>query len=307
MESFIKVVFTADFLFTAIRVMTPILYAALACMVFYKGGVDAIGTEGIMLICSLAGVLGGYYTQNFIMGLLTAAVVGAITACLFVYVTNKWKTNEILAGISLNTLAGGLTIFVLYYITGEKGSTQSLASPVAPSINIPLLKDIPILGTILSGHNLLTYMGFLLVIVLYFVIYKTPLGLRIRSVGENATAAKSVGINVIKYKYITGILAGSLAGLGGAFMSMGYVSNFSRDMIAGRGFIGMAAEGMGRGTPIGVMLSSFLFGVADSLAIRIQMLNAPARLVQAIPYVVTIVVISVYSYIELKKKSMKKG
>lgn len=307
MESFIKVVFTADFLFTAIRVMTPILYAALACMVFYKGGVDAIGTEGIMLLCSLAGVLGGYYAKSYVIGLLTSMAVGAISAFLFVYATNIWKIDEILAGISLNTLAGGLTIFVLYYITGEKGSTQSLASPVAPSINIPLLKDVPFLGTIFSGHNLLTYLGLILVVVLFYLIYKTPLGLRIRSVGENATAAKSVGINVIKYKYITGIIAGSLAGLGGAFMSMGYVSNFSRDMVAGRGFIGMAAEEMGRGYPLGVLLSSLLFGVADSLATRIQMLNVPARLVQAIPYVVTIVVISIYSYIELKKKKMKKG
>lgn len=307
MESFIKVVFTADFLFTAIRVMTPILYAALACMVFYKGGVDAIGTEGIMLLCSLAGVLGGYYAKSYVIGLLTSMAVGAISAFLFVYATNIWKIDEILAGISLNTLAGGLTIFVLYYITGEKGSTQSLASPVAPSINIPLLKDVPFLGTIFSGHNMLTYLGLILVVVLFYLIYKTPLGLRIRSVGENATAAKSVGINVIKYKYITGIIAGSLAGLGGAFMSMGYVSNFSRDMVAGRGFIGMAAEEMGRGYPLGVLLSSLLFGVADSLATRIQMLNVPARLVQAIPYVVTIVVISIYSYIELKKKKMKKG
>lgn len=307
MESFIKVVFTADFLFTAIRVMTPILYAALACMVFYKGGVDAIGTEGIMLLCSLAGVLGGYYAKSYVIGLLTSMAVGAISAFLFVYATNIWKIDEILAGISLNTLAGGLTIFVLYYITSEKGSTQSLASPVAPSINIPLLKDVPFLGTIFSGHNMLTYLGLILVVVLFYLIYKTPLGLRIRSVGENATAAKSVGINVIKYKYITGIIAGSLAGLGGAFMSMGYVSNFSRDMVAGRGFIGMAAEEMGRGYPLGVLLSSLLFGVADSLATRIQMLNVPARLVQAIPYVVTIVVISIYSYIELKKKKMKKG
>ena len=303
MADIIQVVFNTDFFFTTIRVMTPVLYAAMACMVFYKGGVDAIGTEGIMLLCSLAGVLGGYFTGSAFLGVVIAFAAGAFFACLYTFVVLRLGSEAILAGIALNTLASGLTIFVLYYVTGEKGSTQSLNSPVCPSVDIPLLKDIPILGEILSGHNILTYVAVLLVIVLFFLIYKTPTGLRIRTVGENPQAARSMGIHVRKYRYLTSIIAGGLAGMGGAFMSMAYVSNFSREMIAGRGYIGMAAEGMGRGTPLGVLLSSIIFGAADSLATRLQMLNVPARLVQALPYAITIIAIAIYSYIRTQRKA----
>lgn len=282
--------------------MTPVLFAALACMVFTKGGIDSIGTEGIMLMCSLAGVLGSYYTKNPFLGMLTAMIVGSLLSCLFGYVTLSLKSEPVLAGIALNTLASGLTIFIIYFVTGEKGSTQSLMSTNMPNIHIPIIKDIPILGEVLSGHNFLTYLGLLLTLVLFYFIYKTPTGLRIRSVGENPEAAKSVGINVFKYKYIALVIAGSLAGLGGAFMSMGYVSFFSKEMVAGRGFIGMAAESMGRGTPIGVLLSSLLFGVADSLAIRLQLLNIPVQLIQTLPYVITIVAIAIYSYSRAEKK-----
>lgn len=302
MSNLFDIVFSADFLFTTIRVMTPVLFAALACMVFTKGGIDSIGTEGIMLMCSLAGVLGSYYTKNPFLGMLTAMIVGSLLACLFGYVTLSLKSEPVLAGIALNTLASGLTIFIIYFVTGEKGSTQSLMSANMPNIHIPILKDIPILGEVLSGHNFLTYLGLLLTLVLFYFIYKTPTGLRIRSVGENPEAAKSVGINVFKYKYIALVIAGSLAGLGGAFMSMGYVSFFSKEMVAGRGFIGMAAESMGRGTPIGVLLSSLLFGVADSLAIRLQLLNIPVQLIQTLPYVITIVAIAIYSYSRAEKK-----
>jgi len=296
MGEFLKTILTPEYIFTIIRVMTPILFAALACMVFTKGGIDSIGIEGIMLLCAMAGSVGSYFTQSALGGIIVAILAGIIVSFLFGYVTLQLKSVEILAGIAINTLASGLTIFVIYYVAGEKGSTQSLASPTIPNIKIPGLEQIPILGQILSGHNLLTYVAIILTIVLAFLFYRTPLGLRIRSIGENPQAAASVGINVMKYKYITLTIAGTLAGLGGAFMSMGYVSFFSKEMIAGRGFIGMAAEAMGRGNPYGILASSFLFGLADSFAIRLQMLKFPAQLIQTLPYVITIIAISVYSY-----------
>ena len=302
MDNMLDVILSTDFFFTAIRVMTPILFAALACMVFTKGGIDSIGTEGIMLMCALAGPLGSYATKGAFGGVVIAMLIGAALACLFGYVTISLKSEPVLAGIALNTLASGLTIFVIYYATGEKGSTQSLASPTVPNIEIPLLNEIPLLGQVFSGHSVLTYLGLLIMILLGFFIYKTPAGLRIRSVGENPQAAKSVGISVIKYKYMALIMAGALCGLGGAYMSMSYVSFFSKEMIAGRGFIGMAAESMGRGTPWGVTLSALLFGAADSLAIRLQLLQLPAQLIQTIPYVITIAAIAIYSYSRSKQK-----
>lgn len=302
MSAFLQTILTPDFVFTVIRVMTPILFAALSCMVFTKGGIDSIGIEGIMLICSMTGPVFSYLTQSAVGGVIGAVVTGILLAFLFGYVTLQLKAVEILAGIALNTMASGLTIFVIYYVAGEKGSTQSLFSPVVPNIEIPVLSSIPVLGDILSGHNILTYLAILLTFVLAYVFYSTPLGLRIRSVGENAQAAASVGINVMKYKYITLAIAGTLAGLGGAFMSMGYVSFFSKEMIAGRGFIGMAAEAMGMGNPFGIFLASGLFGIADSLAVRLQLLNFPAQLIQTIPYMITILAISIYSYKRSKRE-----
>jgi len=296
MGDFFSTIFTSDYIFTIIRVMTPILFAGLACMTFTKGGIDSIGIEGIMLLSAMAGSVGSYFTQSAFGGVLIAIGCGILTAFLFGYVTLQLRSVEILAGIAINTLASGLTVFVIYYVAGEKGSTQSLMSPTVPNVALPVIKEIPVLGNVLSGHNLLTYAALILTLLLAFLFYRTPLGLRIRSVGENPQAASSVGINVMKYKYITLVIAGTLAGLGGAFMSMGYVSFFSKEMIAGRGWIGMAAEAMGRGNPFGIFASSCLFGLADSMATQLQMLNIPAQLVQTLPYVITIVAISVYSY-----------
>ena len=305
MINILQQVFNLDYFFTTIRVMSPILFASLACLMFYKGGVDAIGTEGIMLMSSLAGVVGGYYTNNVYAGVLCGMLFGAFISIVYVFMTNWMIANEILVGISVNTLSSGLTIFVLYLLTGEKGTSQKIPSPIVPNIDIPIIKDIPVIGKILSGHSLLTYISLLMVVLVYILLYKTSIGLRIRAVGRNPGAAESVGINVIKTRYLSAAIAGALAGLGGVFMSMSYISNFTRDMVAGRGFIGMAAEGMGRGQPLGVLLSSLLFGAVDSFAIRLQGLNLPVRLVQSIPYVITIIIITVYSYVDLKRKKRR--
>lgn len=136
-----SVILSPDFLFTSIRVMTPILFAAMACMVFVKGGIDPIGTEGIMLSCALAGPVGGYFTHSALGGVIFAMAVGVVLAFVFGYFTLILNTNPVLAGIALNTLSGGLTVFTTYYLTGNKGSTQSLKSPVMPEIRIPLIKD----------------------------------------------------------------------------------------------------------------------------------------------------------------------
>lgn len=301
MDGLVGVIFSTDFVFTTIRVMTPVLFAALACMVYGKGGIDAIATEGIMLISALAGVLGSYFTHSAFGGVLSAIFIGIIMSMIFGYITISLGSEPILAGIAVNTFAAGITIFIIYLLTGSKGSTQSLNNKVVPNIDLIFIKDIPILGDILSGHNVLTYLAIILVAVLAVFIYRTPTGLRIRTVGENEQSARSVGINVMKYQYIALTVAGTMAGLGGAFMSLGYVSFFSRDMIAGRGFIGMAAESMGRGTPIGILASSVLFGMADSLAIRLQLLNVPPQLIQLLPYLITILAIAIYSYTKMNK------
>lgn len=298
------IIFTTDFAFMVFRVTTPILFTALGAMISRRAGIMNISLEGMMLVGALFGVIGSTYTQNALIGVLCAVAASLLLSLVFAYFVLKLKSDLILTGIALNLMASGGTVFLLSILCGDKGVSTSMASKVVPSVEIPLIKSIPVLGKILSGHNILTYVALLSVIVVYVLINKSPLGLRIRSVGENPDAAESVGISVVKTRFIALMITGILSGLGGAFMSMGYVSWFARDMAAGRGYIALAAQNLGKATPIGTCLSSFLFGIADALSSSLQILSVPAEFIQMIPYVTTVIGLIVYSA-GRRKKSKK--
>ena len=295
MMEFLRVIFTTEFGFGVLRVTTPILFAALAALVTDRAGVINIALEGIMLIAALTGVIFSAMFQSAWLGLLMALILGALTGMLLGYFHLRLKTNIILAAVALNLIASGGTIFILYLIAGDKGISSSLASLTLPKIPIPLLEKVPVIGPILSGHNVLTYFALLSVFLMHFFINKTPLGMRIRAVGENPEAADSVGISVKRTQFIALTLSGFIAAFGGAYMSMGYVSWFSRDMTAGRGFIALAAEAMGGASPIGSFFTSLLFGFFDALSNSLQLLRVPAEFVQMIPYVATVVGLVIYT------------
>ncbi|GGF61467.1 ABC transporter permease [Paenibacillus albidus] len=305
MNSLLNVIFTTDFAFSLLRVTTPILFAALGALISNRAGIINIGMEGIMLVSALAGVIVSASTQSAWVGLLGAVLSGTLIAGILAFFTLKFKTHIILGGVAINMFASGGTVFILYLLSGDKGSSTSLASKVLPSVDIPLLKDIPVLGPILSGHHILTYLSILAVFVVYYLLNRTPLGLRIRSVGENPHAAQSVGVSVVKIQYTALLLSGFFASLGGAYMSMGYLSLFTRDMIAGRGWIAIAAESMGRSTTVGTALTSLLFGAADALSNALQVLKIPAELIATLPYVATVIGLIIYAVSETRKKNRK--
>ncbi|WP_019908494.1 ABC transporter permease [Paenibacillus sp. HW567] len=305
MNSLLNVILTTDFAFSVLRVTTPILFAALGALISNRAGIINIGMEGIMLVSALAGVIVSAYTHSAWVGLLGAVLSGTLIAGVLAFFTLKFKTHIILGGVAINMFASGGTVFILYLLSGDKGSSTTLASKVLPSVQIPLLKDIPVLGPILSGHHILTYFSILSVLVVYYLLNRTPLGLRIRSVGENPHAAQSVGVSVIKIQYTALLLSGFFASLGGAYMSMGYLSLFTRDMVAGRGWIAIAAESMGRSTTIGTALTSLLFGAADALANALQVLKIPAELIATLPYVATVIGLIIYAVSETRKKNKK--
>jgi simple sugar transport system permease protein len=290
-----NVIFSASFGYAVLRVTTPILFAALAAIISDRAGVINISLEGTMLISALIGVLVSAFTQSASLGLFAAVIAGILVAFILAYCSLNLKVDIILTGIAINMFASGGTVFLLYLITKDKGMSGSLKSMVLPNLNIPFLKDIPILGPILSGHNILTYLAFLSVLVVYIFLYKTTLGLRIRATGEYPSAIESIGISPKRVQYIALMISGMLSGFGGAFMSMGYVSWFSRDMVAGRGFIALAAEAMGRGNPLGTLVASLVFGGADALSNSLQTLQMPAEFVMMIPYLTTIIGITIYS------------
>ncbi len=295
MDKFIAIIFSVSFGYAVLRVTTPLIFAAMGALISDKAGVINIGLEGIMLISALTGVVVSAYTQSAFLGLLMAVIAGSLTGMAMAYFALNLKTDIILSGIAINLFGGGGTIFALYLVAHDKGISSSLKSLVLPKIDIPIIDQIPVLSEIISGQNILTYIALLSVVFVYILVYKTPLGLQIRAVGENEDAADSVGVSVRKIKYIALILSGAFAGFGGAYMSMAYVSWFSKNMTVGRGFIALAAEAMGGSTPFGTLVACFVFGSAEALSNSLQSLRVPTEFVQMIPYVVTVLGLVLYS------------
>lgn len=291
----IELIFSTDFLYMWIRVATPILLASLGAVICTKAGVVNLGLEGIMLISALAGVLGSAFGGSLWIGLLTGLLASVAVSAVFAYFHLVLKANNVLCGTAVNTMASGLTVFVLQLATGEKGNSSSLKSFSFPNVDIPIIKDIPVLGGILSGHNALTYLALAMVVVIWFFLYKTPTGLRMRAVGENPNAASSVGQNVIKIQFLAIVLCGLMTGLGGMYLSMGYLTMFVRDMTAGRSFIALAACSMGQATPVGALISSMIFAFFDGLSNILQVLKIPSEFIQMLPYLATIAGLTVYS------------
>lgn len=302
MDRIFELIISAEFISSVIRVTTPILFATMAVLLSDRAGVLNISIEGTMLFASLMGVVGSAYTQSAWSGLLIAILSGVLYAGILSFFHLKLKTDIILTGIALNLMASGLTVSILYLLTGDKGVSTALPSKVLPNVNIPLIQDIPYLGTILSGQNVLTYFSIIILIMLSIFLKYTRTGTHIRAVGEFPTAVETAGISVAKTRLIALLVSGGIAGMGGAFMSMAYLSMFTKDMISGRGFIALAAEAMGRGMPVLSLLSSLLFGFADALSSSLQLFNFPSELTRLVPYLLTIIALGIYASRAKNKK-----
>ena len=296
-----------EFFNAILRATTPILFAALASSVASKSGITNMALEGIMLFSALFGVIFTAVTGSFPVGLLLTMVAGGVIGLMLAFFVLNLKTDEILAAIAINLMATGGTVLLMLAVSGDRGSSTSIANVSAPKIVIPLVDQIPFLGKILSGQNLMTYLSILAVVVMHLFLHKTPLGLKIRAVGENKNAAESVGISARKIQYIALILSGVLASMGGFFLSGGYMNMFTKDMSAGKGYIALAASAMGGDTPMGGFLVSLLFGAAQALANMMQLTDIPHELIQMVPYLTTLVGLGIYSYAGLKKRQKLAG
>jgi simple sugar transport system permease protein len=296
----------SSFGFQVFRLSTPLIFAALSAAICEKAGLFNMAAESMMLWGALIGVIVSGATHSALIGFLAAMAAGAVTGMLIWVATVKGKADLMLAQIAINLASSGGTIFLLFALTGEKSnSAVAIKSLALPKINIPGISAIPVVGKILSGQNILTYGAVLAAILLSIFIRKTKTGLHIRAVGENPHAAESVGISVSKIYLLAWILSGILGGIGGAFMSMGYLTSFTKDMVAGRGYIGLSASSMVGGAPLGAMFCALIFGVADAVSNQLQLTNAPADLVLMLPYIVTIVVLVVISVINYNRANHK--
>jgi ABC-type uncharacterized transport system permease subunit len=302
MNPLLKSILSPEFGFAILRVMTPLLYPALGVAISSLSGAINIALEGIMIVAACAGVLVSAFTHSLILSLAAGLAAGIALAALLGYFHLKLKADIILAAIALNMFAAGISIVFLFLFTGDKGSTSSLKSQLFPAVQIPLLNGIPVLGPILSGHNILTYGAIASVFLYWLITFKTPLGLRIRAVGQNPDAAQSVGIDVNRTRMYALLLSGFFGALGGLYLCMGYVSWFARDITAGRGFIAIAAATLGGNLPLGTFLSSLLFGAVNALANYLAPLKVPSEFIQMIPYLATAVALAIYAAQAMRKR-----
>ena len=294
-----------NFWFMVLRCLTPILFATLATLVANTSGFYFLGIEGCMTVAALFGVLGSGFTGSLIVGMLCGLVSGVLYILLLGYFVMQLKANTIITGIALNLAAAGGSEFLLYTLTGDKNASNSLNSAAFPTLSIPVLRDIPVVGNVLSGHNILTYASLAAAILLFIMLRYTSFGIKVRSVGEMPAAAESVGIKVNRVRYQALLISGVLAAFGGMYLSMGYINRFTTGMVAGRGYISLATQAMAGGNSLIGIVSSFLYAFGNSIAIQLQNLGLDPYLITIIPYFFIIVFYVVFSLLQLRRERMK--
>jgi ABC-type uncharacterized transport system permease subunit len=294
-DTVLRSIFSAFFIASVIRISTPIIFPALGGLIAISAGVSNMALEGIMNVGAFTGVIVSAFTGNVWLAVLAGILAGVFVAGLLALFHLKFGTNITLAGLALNLFSSGVTVFLLFVFTGDKGNTTGLPSLWVPNVEIPVIKDIPFLGEILSGHPVFTYLAFFLAFVVWIFLYRTRFGTHLRAVGENPEAATTLGINVNFVRTVALLLSGVLASLGGMSLSMAYLHLFQKEMAAGRGWIGIAAVWLGAKKPLGVLLAAILFGLADALANQFGSLKVPSQLVQMIPYLAVVVALVVYA------------
>ncbi|HEX8367410.1 MAG TPA: ABC transporter permease [Pyrinomonadaceae bacterium] len=278
--------FTLAMLFSAIRLATPLIFAALGGLFSERAGVINIALEGLMLAGAFAAAIATYELGNPYLGLLCGMAAGAALALIYAIATIKFEADQVVSGMAINFLMFGLPALLSGAIYDSSGSTEQIAKE-------------NLLPEFFNRISIASLLAFALVPVCWYVLYKTPFGLRLRATGENPAAADAAGVNVIRLRYIAVIISGALAAAGGAYLSIGQSSLFTRNMTAGRGFIALAALILAKWRPVPVLVACLFFGFTEALTIQIQGVyklpsgeDIPVQFIQMIPYVLTIIVLA---------------
>lgn len=290
---------------STIRMMTPILLVTLAAAICTKVKIFNIAMEGTMLTGAFFSIVANYYTHSVFWSVVAGAVSGMLISAMVGFCIIKLKASPVVVGMATNTMMGGVTSYLLYIIFKTKGVFTDPSLVSLTKIDIPFIKDIPVLGTVLSGLTIIDYLAFIIAIGMHIFLYKTVLGYRLRAIGINKEAARSLGTPVEKYQFLTISLSGLLCGLGGVLLSMGTVTLFIQNITSGRGYIAMAANNLGKSNPIGVLLSSLFFGFSQAAGNVLQNTSLKTQITASIPYVATIIALVIFS-IKNKKNKVKK-
>ncbi len=272
---------------------TPLTYAAIGGLFSERSGVVNIGLEGMMLTGAFFGIWGSDVTGSWVLGLLIAITFGGLVALVYAFFAIHLRTDQIIGGTAINFLALGVTGYLFVDIYGTVGTPPLRAAQQIPDVTISQSSNF--FAQAFGQLNLMVWLSFAVLAVTYVVVFRTPLGLRIRSVGEHPRAADAVGISVYKTRYAAVVLSGMLSAMGGAYLSIGFVHSFNENMTEGRGFIALAALIFGRWRPVGAFGAALLFGFSSALAQRLGTIpnwSSYAVLFQALPYVLTLIAVA---------------
>jgi simple sugar transport system permease protein len=274
-----------------LRFATPLIFGALGGMFSERSGVTNVGLEGMMLMGAFFGIMAADKLDSWELGLFVGVLSGGLAALLHAVWSIHFRADQIISGFAINFLALGLTGYLFIDIYGQEGTPTDIES--IPNVRLAFLDDVPFIGDIFGNLNLMIWIALILVPLSWVVLFRTPLGLRIRAVGEHPRAADTVGIDVYAIRYGAVVASGMLAAAGGAFLSIGFVNSFNENMTAGRGFIALAAVIFGNWRPFGAAAACLLFGFSSALAQRLpEYSGSAATLFQALPYVLTLIAVA---------------
>jgi ABC-type uncharacterized transport system permease subunit len=282
----------AGILQTSLQRSVPITFGAMSGIICERAGVVNIAIEGMLLSGAFASAVVGSATANPWIGIVAGIVAGGLLAALLAVLAIRYLVDQIIAGVVINILVVGITSFLAARVLAR---LPELNNPERfGPIPIPFLSDLPLVGGILFRQNLFVYTCIAAIVILHFMLFSTRWGLRVRAVGEHPMAADTVGINVYFVRYRNVIIGGMLAGLGGAYFTIGSTGSFQQEMTAGRGFIGLAAMIFGGWAPFGAFLAGNVFGFAEAVQVRLSILNIglPSQFLQMVPYLVTVIVVA---------------
>jgi simple sugar transport system permease protein len=274
-----------------LRFATPLVFGALGGIICERSGVINIGLEGMMLMGAFFGIFGADLTGSWWLGVLIGMASGGALALIHALFSIQFRADQVVSGFAMNLLALGITGYVFIAHYGDQGTPDDISR--VPVVTLPGIEDIPFVGDAIGRASLLTWLALLLVPLLALYLFRTPRGLRLRSVGEKPRAADSVGVPVIRTRYLAVVASGLLAALGGVYLSIAFLGSFSQNLTAGRGYIALAAVIFGAWRPAGALAAALLFGFSSALAQRLPAFSeSTAVLFQALPYVLTLIVVA---------------
>jgi ABC-type uncharacterized transport system permease subunit len=286
-----KVFVWSALLAATLRFATPLLFGALGGIMSERSGVINVGLEGMMLMGAFFGIYGADATGSWFLGMLVGLAAGGVLGFVHAVFSIALRADQVVSGVAVNFLAAGITGYVFIAHYGDQGTPGEV--PSVPTVTLPVIKDLGFFGDAIGQMSLLTWMALLLVPLMALYLYRTPAGLRLRSVGEKPRAADSVGIAVGRTRYLAVVASGCLAGLGGVYLSVALVHSFNEGMTAGRGFIALAVVIFGGWRPYGALAGACLFGFSSAVAQRLPAFSESlAVLFQALPYVLVLIVVA---------------